>query len=231
MRPLAVALCFALLACGPRLAPPPGRSAEVTAVADRLADQAAAEEPQITATVRAIAGAEGATLEGLSHRLKSRRSLRRKIALRAATHPDLSVIHPDIVDALRYTAVIRDRPRGRYVAATREMLADLESAGYVVVRVKNYWPRGDNYSGVNAVLRAPSGLQWELQFHTPQSVALRDLWHSSYERLRDPTTPAGERRRLFRRMSEPWNHVRVPSGALRPGALHRREQMRRYASP
>lgn len=231
MRPLAVAVWLALVACGPRLAPPPGRSTEIDLVVDRLADQAAADEPLITATLTAIAGAEGATLEGLSHRLKSRPALRRKIARRAASQPELTVGHADIVDALRYTAVIADRPRGHYVAAARDMLADLEAAGHVVVRVKNYWPRGDTYSGVNAVLRAPSGLQWELQFHTPRSVALRDRWHASYERLRDPTTPVAERRRLFRRMSEAWERVRIPSGALAPEALHRREQMRRYASP
>jgi len=53
--------------------------------------------------------------------------------------------------------------------AIRATFKGLEAAGHKVIKVKNYWPRGDNYSGVNSVLETSDGLEWELQFHTAES--------------------------------------------------------------
>lgn len=224
------AVLFCLLAiAGCRASPAPVDP--IARKADELIAAAAAAEPAITRAMKRAAAAASGHLEGLEHRLKTRASLMRKIRSRVAADPELTVEEPDIVDALRYTVILDDEPPGSYVIATRRLLAALEDEGHRVVRVKNYWPRGDNYSGVNAVLVTRDRLQWEVQFHTPASVAVRDEWHPSYERLREITTPIEERRRLFRLMTAPWEHVDVPEGVLARGSLHVREELRRYDPP
>ena len=115
--------------------------------------------------------------------------------------------------------VFDDEPSGFHVAAVRESLATLERDGQVVVRVKNYWPRGDSYSGINVVLRARSGTHWELQFHTPQSVATAATTRNWYEELRCVDTKLDRKRELFDKMTSEWNQVPIPKGILEPGAL------------
>ena len=70
-----------------------------------------------------------------------------------------------------------------------QALQQLEQFGYSVVRLKNYWPRNDNYSGVNGVLTTPEGIEWELQFHTSASLNTQDATHAWYEEFRRANTP------------------------------------------
>jgi hypothetical protein len=199
----------------------------IAAKARELAAIAARAEPAISARVEALAAEVGGQLSGFEHRLKTLASLERKIRTRVRADPELTVAEPDIVDALRYTIVVEP---ARYVAAIRAVLAAFEGDGHEVVRVKNYWPPKDNYSGVNTVLRRGE-LQWEIQFHTPESVAVRDAWHPAYEQLREIDTPVERRRWLFMLMAAPWDHVEIPAGLDREGALHPRDQIRRYPPP
>ena len=232
MRPL-LAFALALFACRSTDGSdeqPTEDPAEITAIAEKareLAATAAAAEPAISARMRELTGELDVSLAGFEHRLKTLPSLRRKIRSRVRADPELSIAEPDIVDALRYTVVIA---APRYTAVARRLLTALESHGHRVVRVKNYWPRGDNYSGVNVVL-ATRDLQWEIQFHTPESLAVRDAWHPAYERLRELTTPRPERQRLYGLMAVPWELVEIPPGAETGGNLHPREEVRRYPPP
>ena len=172
----------------------------------------------------------GASLVGLEQRLKRHSSLTRKIRARM-TENRQTAVEVDIVDALRYTVVIDDTPPARYVEVANAILASIESRGVEVVRVKNYWPRGDNYSGVNVVLRNRDGFQWEIQFHTSASVAVRDQWHRSYEVLRDASVETQRRQAIFDEMTPPWNRVAVPVGALVAGSIHRTERIIRFPRP
>lgn len=234
---LSLALLASLAACREsQPAPPPdGKDSEPTANETRaiaakareLAALASQAEPAITERVRALAAEAGAELSGLEHRLKTLPSLERKIRSRTRDNPELTIARPDIVDALRYTVVVDP---ASYAAAVRSLLGALEGDGHEVVRVKNYWPPGDNYSGVNVVLRRGE-LQWEIQFHTPESVVVRDAWHPAYEQLRERDTPIERRRWLYALMAVPWDQVAVPEGLDREGALHPREEIRRYPPP
>ena len=45
--------------------------------------------------------------------------------------------------------------------------------------------RGDGYQGINTVFVSPTGLPFELQFHTPESLSMKEeACHSSYEKFR-----------------------------------------------
>ena len=225
--PLLATLCLLGLLAG--CAPATGN---VQVRADQLIAQAQAEEPQVTEILTALATELGGELYGLDNRLKTRDSLVRKIETKL--HEDPAIEHPGeawIKDALRYTLLVSDQPQGAHVAAIRTILTRLEARGYRVAQVKNYWPRGDNYSGTNCVLSAPSGLTWELQLHTPLSLKTKSLGRDSYEELRLVTTPVARKRALFDQMLLPWKKVPIPAGILEPGALHPTEKIIQIPRP
>jgi hypothetical protein len=154
----------------------------------------------------------------------------RKIRSRVAADPELTVEEPDIVDALRYTVILDDEPPGSYVIATRRLLAALEDEGHRVVRVKNYWPRGDNYSGVNTIMQA-GGLEWELQFHTTDSYRIQRETRALYEELRLEATPPDRKRELFDIMTTAWDAAAVPADVLEPHNMHEEEEIRDRPRP
>ncbi len=194
--------------------------------------EARAVEPSVTALLTEITDRRGGDLAGREHRFKTRASLERKIAGMLRDDPALAPDEMVIDDALRYTVRVEDEPAGHHVRVIREVLAALVGRGHRVLEVKNYWPGGDSYSGVNSILRAPGGLLFELQFHTAASFAVKSQTHARYEAYRRPETSAAEKRRLFAEMAAPWFSVPIPAGILRDGALHSQDQiiLRRWSN-
>ena len=193
--------------------------------------QAAAAEPAVTAALVRLAQGAGGELVKLEHRLKTEASAVRKVRLQLHETPSA---HPEDVtlqDMLRYTMALPDTPPGNYVRAVHEVLAVLEAEGHEVVTIKNYWPTGDNYSGVNSVLKTQDGLPWELQFHTPESLKVQADTRDEYEELRQEGTPEARKRALFDAMTAAWDEVPLPVGVLEQGNLHEREQLRHRPRP
>ena len=204
---------------------------DVQSLADSLIEMAQATEPTVTPILLQISGSAPARLTGLEHKFKKRGSLVRKIESYLARDPELTVDQVKITDSLRYTLLIRDDPRGLYLRTAREVVTRLEADGHAVVELKNYWPRGDDYSGINSVFRAPNGLVWELQFHTPDSYHTAKGNRAPYEKMRLTTTPPEEQARLYEQMVRSWEGVLIPEGILDPNALHEREVIRKHAPP
>jgi hypothetical protein len=236
----ALVLLLALLAtaccrpCGPVSRAPVASAATLTAeqrVAVEWIRRARAAEPTVTSRLQAIAEVQGAELVGLEHRIKSLSSTLSKLERLVAKTPDAAPESVAVYDALRYTMVIPDEPPGHHDATLRGVLDALEQAGHEVREVKNYWPRGDSYSGTNCTLETSDGLAWELQFHTPASYATKSSTHDEYDRMRDASTPLEERRRLFEEMTQVWNSISIPEGILVPGSLHESEQIRVLPAP
>jgi hypothetical protein len=201
------------------------RDAEIEILADRYLERAAGHEPSVSRMLQEVATKVGGTLAGFEHRLKKRDSLVRKIRTTLLKKPEAAVAEVVINDALRYTLQVDDTPPGTHAGAIRTTLAALEAAGHQVKQVKNYWPRGDNYSGVNAVLVAPDGLEWELQFHTAESFAIQRRDHELYEELRKDETPVEAKRELYKKMAAPWEKVPIPKDLLTPKTLHGSEEI------
>jgi len=199
-------------------------SPEASARADELLAIATEIEPELTDLMVEGANRLEVQLYGLRFRVKSKASLERKIWMQMLRDGSRAA---DVVidDVLRYTVLIEDDPPGRYDAAVADILRRADARGFSVERVKNYWPRGDTYSGINSVLSTPSGLPWELQFHTIGSLAAAQEGHELYEQFRLPTTPTKEKRRLFDRMVERWSWVIVPQGILEPHSVHAKEEI------
>ena len=64
------------------------------------------------------------------------------------------------------------------------------------MKLKNLWA-DDQYKGINSQWRRPeTGLRFEMQFHTPESLEAKELTHKAYERLRGAQASPAERREL-----------------------------------
>lgn len=196
-----------------------GAQDDVAAYASEILSRAAATEPEVTPRLVAVAEKMGGEMYKLEHRLKTRASTERKIRAKMA-EDGLALREVVIDDALRYTMKVDDVPPGRHVQAIKAVLDELARMGHAVVRLKNYWPAGDNYSGINGVLEAPNGLLWELQFHTSDSIRTQAETRAMYEELRRVNTPEARKRELFDAMTEKWDAVPIPKGILVVGALH-----------
>jgi diphthamide synthase (EF-2-diphthine--ammonia ligase) len=71
-----------------------------------------------------------------------------------------------------------------YVQAGQAVQSELENQGYTV-NTKNYWQEGSNYKGVNMALTDPQGNKIELQFHTQESLDVKEnANHALYEQYR-----------------------------------------------
>jgi hypothetical protein len=131
-------------------------------------------------------------LAGLEHMLKSEDRLKEKIAdvLLLESHLSPREALDKVPDAVRYTFTYS--PDG-YADGVRADVERLKAAGFEEVKLKNLWS-SSQYKGINTQWRRPeTGLRFEVQFHTPESLQAKELTHGAYERLRRPeneTTPA-----------------------------------------
>ena len=204
---------------------------QIQKIASALNLKAYSAEEKVTRLLQEMAKEQRAALRGLEHRLKTKSSTLRKLKKMHHDAPQIPLNQLKISDALRYTVEITDEPAGHYVSAVKSFLTALEGKGYGVIKVKNYWPKGDNYSGVNTALLTPNGLEWELQFHTPASYREAKRSHVKYEKLRATDTTLDERKKLFSEMAAPWEEIPVPTDVLTPKNLHASEEIKQWSAP
>jgi len=127
-------------------------------------------------------------LAGLEHMLKGEDRLKEKIAdyLRA---PGVTVREAvdTVPDAVRFTLTYNSQ---RYAEGVLSDVDRLKSEGFELIKLKNLWAE-EQYKGINSQWRRPeTGLRFEMQFHTPESLEAKELTHSAYERIRGPASPA-----------------------------------------
>ena len=90
-------------------------------------------------------------------------------------------------------------PTETYTPAVQQAMSQMEARGYAPEHLKNYWPGGDGYQGINfnysvPCAPSPSGrLVFELQFHTPESFAFKMRSHDLYEIVRSARDPDAKR--------------------------------------
>jgi hypothetical protein len=204
-------------------------SPTMTAARERaraLIAKAEAAAPGVRDALGKAVAEHGGTLSGLEFELKSEESLTRKIHDRTMERGDTSAKAMDKItskmnDSLRYTAVI---DAAHYMTAYRAVRASLEAAGYKPVpgREGNAWAEperfGGGYRGINATFRTPDGLEFEVQFHTQESLDLKQEQHALYEEYRDPATSPERKRELNQQRRKLAEALAVPPGAADLGA-------------
>jgi hypothetical protein len=158
------------------------------ALASPIVSRAEKIEPKLTNDLQQAAKIAGGQLAGLQFRLKSEGSLMRKIQSDAQDkYPGdpkgLEKAAKEISDANRYTMVA---PQDSYTEMVQNALSHMSDLGYDVDRTKNYWVEGNNYKGINVAMVSGEGDRVELQFHTPESLNLKEsVQHPLYEAYRE----------------------------------------------
>jgi hypothetical protein len=133
-------------------------------------------------------------LAGFENRLKGRDRLAEKVNNFLKSNPELSPEQAisNVKDAIRYTFVYRDDHYTEGVRTDTQRLAD----HFELLDLRNSWPAAE-YKGINTRWRVRESSQvFEVQFHTHASFEAKQFTHSAYEKIRDPSTPRGERDKL-----------------------------------
>jgi hypothetical protein len=148
----------------------------------------------LPAMERVEAADPGRRLAGLEHMFKGEDRLKEKIADEMTAKPELTVSKAvdTVVDAVRFTFTYS---RQRYAEGTLADVERVKAEGFELVKLKNLWT-DDQYKGINSQWRRPeTGLRFEVQFHTPESLVAKELTHKAYERIRSTDSPE-ERREM-----------------------------------
>lgn len=181
----------------------------MTVLAQSLIAEAQAAEPDVTRDMRALEQ-KGVYLTGLTNRIKAEDSLMQKILTDAVKdNVDLGQAADGISDVLRYTLVIKEQDYSRRVP---EAMEKLTASGYEVLKFRNAWG-GKFYQGINVQLLSPAGVKTELQFHTPQSYAIKQASHGVYEIRRNPEATPEEVADATAKSIAYNAQVKVPTGA------------------
>jgi hypothetical protein len=170
----------------------PEENAEASKACADLRDEA--DRVIFPAVRRVEAASPDGQLAGLEHMLKGEDRLKEKIAdyLRA---PGVTVrgAVDKVPDAVRFT--LKYEPN-RYAEGVLADIDGLKAEGFELLKLKNLW-HADQYKGVNSQWRRPdTGLRFEMQFHSPESLEAKELTHEAYERIRNKTASAAEEREL-----------------------------------
>lgn len=199
-----------------------GMSGIGKAASESLA-KAAKEEPEVSKDLADTFGKNNAKFAGFDYRLKGKSSLVRKIKTDAGaeaaktgskvTRELMKKATKGINDNLRYTALL---DKNDYGTGFDRIKKDLESKGYEFVKVKNtmaFPEPGNPYRGVNCQLKNKNGYTFELQFHTPESVELKEAIHKDYEIARNPKYKKEKRDAATARMFKTYESLEIPETA------------------
>ena len=184
----------------------------------KLLEKAAANEDGITTTLQAVATSNGGQMKGLEHRLKSLDSLARKISERAevlskkmSVEDAVKQMVSKINDALRYTIELSPDTFRKSGAAVKEAM---EGKSFKVTAERNFWDTATvedfPYRGVNMTLKSPQDQVFELQFHTPESFAMKSELHGLYEEWRAKETSKPRKSEITKIMLAKWKTVPAP---------------------
>jgi hypothetical protein len=186
--------------------------------ADAILNQSKASIDQTTADVTACADQVSGKMEGLEYSLKSRESLVRKISdnvvpediVKYGMHEAVRRSAAKINDSMRFTMILEPKS---YSKSFFEAKAMLEAKGYKYKRSYNAWVTGDgSYNGLNSTFESPSGMEFELQFHTAESFRIKQETHYLYEEQRAAGTTKARVKELKGEQRKYYKDIVVPEG-------------------
>ncbi len=119
--------------------------------------------------------------------LKGEDRLKEKIADELAAKPMQTCRQAleNVADPVRFTFIYSPQ---RYAGGVQADVERLKAEGFELIKLKNLWA-DEQYKGVNSQwCRPETGLRFEVQFHTPESLEAKELTHGAYERIRGPVS-------------------------------------------
>lgn len=86
-------------------------------------------------------------------------------------------------DAMRWVVLL---PADQFGAGFRQARQALEAKGLRIMRIRNgFAVLGTTYAGLNVIVRSPAGRDFEMQFHTEDSLRARNTSHPLYRAWQD----------------------------------------------
>jgi hypothetical protein len=167
----------------------PEQNTEASKAHADLADEA--DRHILPALGRIEAADPDRRLAGLEHMVKGEDRLKEKLADVFLVEANLTARQAleKVPDAVRFTLTYSSE---RYADGVLADIDRLKAEGFDPIKVKNLW-HADQYKGINSQWRRPeTGLRFEMQFHTPESLEAKELTHEAYERLRRPETETSQ---------------------------------------
>lgn len=160
---------------------------ELSLLAQDLISKAKVHDEETTNVLKTVASMGNGTLEGLQFRIKGKASLERKLVEKAG-EKGLTVREyaKRVTDVLRYTQVSDPDNLAEDCLLAMD---NLRKMGYSTVEATNTLKDTNAvYRGINTLVRAPDGYVFELQYHTPQSLEIKEINHKLYEEQRLAST-------------------------------------------
>ena len=182
-------------------------------------NMAKANEPRITLDMLDIAHRLGTSMDGLEYSVKTASSVVSKIerktdkALQAGETPkkDFEYVS-ETGDLLRYTQVVNHDEIAAKVRATVKLLED---KGYTVDEIDNkYLNEEGRYKAVHLNATSPSGQHFEMQIHSPESLAASRATHTMYEEWRRPETSEERKAELFTMIKSTYDSMPLPKDIM-----------------
>lgn len=193
-------------------------------------ERAKISEPEMTETIMHVAHQAGGECAYLQSRVKSPESLARKIrtdreeyaarGVKLAPHAAAASMN----DVVRYTIVRQDH--NGLTEATASTVAQLQSQGWTVKKIKSSYAEGATYKGLHIICESPSGQAAEVQVHSAQSLTAKEAAHKHYEIYRDRSRPPREKRRAKEECQRIFAEVSTPPGLDAVGAMGRKDLIR-----
>jgi len=132
-------------------------------------------EPTITRDVMSSTGK--GELAGLAFRVKSPKSMARRIKDKSAGWEDEpGLVQIQVADGLKDTIRYTDKvvSPDDLVGEARTVTSNLAARGYKVVEAESFYADGAPYKGLHTTIEAPDGTRFELQFHSAQSLEVKE---------------------------------------------------------
>lgn len=188
---------------------------EIAEVVDQRVSKAEALSKTLDDEMQDIARELGAELDGLEFSVKGRGSMARKVRSKynnaiAEGDPKTvrEIVEEEIRDANRYTVILDTASYGDNL---EEFVAAFRARGYSFPADywKNTWRKTktirrdgveievpNDYRGLNTTMRSPDGDFIEVQFHTKESFATKQVNHDLYEEAREEGVSAARKGEL-----------------------------------
>lgn len=178
--------------------------------AQKQYDTCREQEKQITPVMNEIAAAVGGEMFGLEFSVKTASSLERKVQKKMSekgyTEDEALASMGDIV---RYTQLIE---HDKIADSCTQTLHKLQEKGYNVSGIENTWLSERAYKGINVDVISPEGQKFELQFHSKESMEVKNMIHPLYEKQRTLPKGSPEGRELEAQMKAISEKLPPPAG-------------------
>lgn len=149
----------------------------------------------------------------LNQRLKSPASTARKIKLDAGHIKNPTIEHykavsDSLTDIVRYS--FETKNHDALASVIKEHSDKMLKLGYVPKKAKNAYHEENSYKGFAVIWQNENGEAFELQYHSEESLAIKEESHTHYEIFRDNTQPTKNRKaaenecvKLYRKLKSP----------------------------